>query len=198
MSAVICIDCNENELQLRKNEILRYLGYQKPECDEATDALIISCYEELLGVITPKACFVEGTVECKGDGIIEVCGMVIKSRALEKNLEGCKTGAVFGATLGVGADRLIAKYSCSSPSRSVVINAVAASLIEVLCDEVNRQIVNERISRPRFSAGYGDLSLEAQKQIAELLGLNKNIGVCLTESLMMRPSKSVTAIIGMK
>ena len=44
--------------------------------------------------------------------------------------------------------------------------------------------------------GYGDLSLNYQKDIIEFLQAKKNIGVSLTESLMMVPVKSVTAIIG--
>ena len=50
--------------------------------------------------------------------------------------------------------------------------------------------------KPRFSPGYGDLSLEVQKEIFSLLDCPRKIGVSLGDSLLMTPSKSVTAIIG--
>lgn len=198
MAVVIRVDGEIKIPAYRKKEVLRYLGYTDGVCDEETEALIESCYKELARNITPRACFTEGKIERTGGGYLSVCGVDLESRALEKNLSGCDRAAVFGATLGVGADRLIAKYSNVSPSKSVVIDAVASSLIEVYCDAVCEMIAYGRALNPRFSAGYGDLALESQTKIADLLSLQKNIGVCLTESLLMTPTKSVTAIVGIK
>jgi cobalamin-dependent methionine synthase I len=50
----------------------------------------------------------------------------------------------------------------------------------------------------RYSPGYGDLPLEMQREIIRALDCGRTIGVTLTESLLMQPSKSVTAVIGMK
>jgi cobalamin-dependent methionine synthase I len=48
----------------------------------------------------------------------------------------------------------------------------------------------------RFSAGYGDLPLELQRDIFGALDCQRKIGVTLNESLLMSPSKSVSAIVG--
>ena len=50
----------------------------------------------------------------------------------------------------------------------------------------------------RFSPGFGDLPLELQRQVTEALDCPRSLGITLGESLLMTPSKSVTAIIGMK
>ena len=50
----------------------------------------------------------------------------------------------------------------------------------------------------RYSPGYGDLPLELQREIIRVLDCGRTIGITLTESLLMQPSKSVTAVIGMK
>ncbi len=50
--------------------------------------------------------------------------------------------------------------------------------------------------RPRFSPGYGDLTLLAQKDIFAVLDCGKRIGLTLNDSLLMSPSKSVTAFVG--
>ena len=50
--------------------------------------------------------------------------------------------------------------------------------------------------RPRFSPGYGDLPLALQADVFWALDCTSKIGVSLSESLIMSPQKSVTAIIG--
>ena len=74
-------------------------------------------------------------------------------------------------------------------------------MTEAWCDEINERIRTEAAkegfcTRPRFSPGYGDLPLSMQKQISMILNMPKEIGVSLTESYLMTPSKSVTALIG--
>ena len=60
------------------------------------------------------------------------------------------------------------------------------------------EISNEKTTVPRFSAGYGDFSLEFQRNICDALDCQRKIGITLQESLIMLPTKSVTAIIGIK
>ena len=50
--------------------------------------------------------------------------------------------------------------------------------------------------RPRFSPGYGDFSIEHQRDIARVLDTARRIGLTVTDSLMLAPMKSVTAVIG--
>lgn len=51
--------------------------------------------------------------------------------------------------------------------------------------------------RPRFSPGYGDFSIAHQGEILRLLDSAKKIGLSMTESSMLIPTKSVTAVIGL-
>ena len=54
------------------------------------------------------------------------------------------------------------------------------------------------MASPRFSAGYGDLPLELQADIFNLLKPEKQMGVFLSESFIMSPTKSVTAFVALK
>ena len=86
-------------------------------------------------------------------------------------------------------------------SKAVVFQAVSVAFLEEFCDEKNRELKEEyqkqgRYLRPRFSPGYGDFSLECQRQLVSALDLGRRIGVTLTDSLLMAPSKSITAVIG--
>lgn len=55
----------------------------------------------------------------------------------------------------------------------------------------------KRLTSRRFSPGYGDLSLEHQRIIFDLLNLDR-MGLHLTEKYMLIPEKSVLAIAGIE
>ena len=125
----------------------------------------------------------------------------VRSRSLVKNLLGCSEVILFAATIGEEADFLIRKYNRINMAKAVVMQAAAAAMIEAFCDEENeklRQMASEKglYLRPRFSPGYGDFPLEHQRDFARVLEMQKTVGITLTESLLMLPSKSVTAVIG--
>ena len=84
----------------------------------------------------------------------------------------------------------------------LILQAVAAAMIETCCDEVNdalrRTAEQEGLyCRPRFSPGYGDFSIEHQRDFSRLLDTPRKIGLTVTESCLLAPIKSVTAVIGL-
>ena len=97
--------------------------------------------------------------------------------------------------MGIAPDRLAQKYSRVSPVKALFLEAVGNERIEALCDVFCGEYAN---ARPRFSPGYGDLPLDLQKDIFAALDCSRKIGLTLNQSLLMSPSKSVTAIMGLK
>ena len=163
-------------------------------------ALVDECLDEVLNVLEYKVCYTVMPIEIDRNKICMSCGN-IESRNLVFNLNGCEKTIIFAATIGVGIDRLIAKYSRISPSKALCFQAIGAERVEALCDDFCGQMAKKIDAehgklKPRFSPGYGDLPLETQKMIFSLLDCPKRIGVTLGDSLLMSPSKSVTAFIG--
>lgn len=184
------------EMPLNERDALRYAGCR--EADEATEALLRSCFEELRGALQYAVCYAEYPVRVHGDACDFGC-FSLESAALAAYLDGCRAVVVFCATVGVAPDRLIAKYSRVSPSRALMMQALGAERIEALCDAFCAELARERrVCSSRFSAGYGDLPLAAQRDIFRVLAPESKIGVCLNDSLLMSPTKSVTAFVGIK
>lgn len=179
-----------------EREILRYSGCGEP--NEEICSLIRSCIAEVRAALDYKVCYCELPLAIAGDSCDFGCMQII-SHDLAKNLCGCERVILFAATVGVGIDRLIAKYSAISPSRAVIMQAIGAERIEALCDVFCDDIECEYAAhtKPRYSPGYGDVALDTQRNIFTLLHPEKHIGVTLNDSLLMSPSKSVTAIIGL-
>ena len=83
---------------------------------------------------------------------------------------------------------------------ALAVSALGSERVEALCDEFCNRLATEKGEGvkvyQRFSPGYGDLPLEVQRDIFALLSPERAIGVTLGDGLLMSPTKSVSAIIG--
>lgn len=183
------------EPPISRKEILRYAGC-KDTTDESLQFLLEECLQEVLPKLSYKVCYMELPLTVVDD-VCDFGCMQVQSHDLVKNLQGCENVVLFAATIGVEIDRLIMKYGAVSPVKAVLLQAIGAERIESLCDSFC-DIIQEHGEklRPRFSPGYGDLPLELQKRIVEILDCSKNIGLALNDSMLLSPSKSVTAFVG--
>lgn len=178
-----------------EKEILRYAGCKT--ADSEIQSLLCVCRAEAEPILQYRVCYtvLPTTVT---DSLCSLGPLRIQSAALARQLCGCDQTVIFAATVGLALDRLIAKYSRISPAKALMMQAIGAERVEALCNTFCAQITDEqqRKLRPRFSPGYGDLPLETQKELFAVLECAKRIGVSLTDSLLMMPTKSVTAIVG--
>lgn len=187
---------------LRIKEAVRYLGYGNHAADERTLALIEDSFRELEEKVQAKSvCRVFELTDLQPDGQIQIENVTIESSSLSKNLEGCREAVLLGATLGAQVDLLMKRYSVTDMARAVVWQACAAAYLEEYCDNLQAKIGEEMKAqgkwiRPRFSPGYGDFDIRHQEDILRMLEAPKKIGLTRTESYMLTPTKSVTAVIG--
>jgi len=86
-------------------------------------------------------------------------------------------------------------------TRAVVLDAAASEAVDAALDWIMgylRQSLRREgkvLMNTRYSAGYGDLALENQRTIHQLLDLER-LGIGLTESCILVPEKPVTAMTG--
>lgn len=187
-----------DKIVLNEREAFRYMSCKFP--DEQMKRLFEECLSECAGALSYKACWREFPLLFCGDEI-NLGFARTKSRALFTNLKGCGKIVLFAATVGHEMDRLIKKQSLLSPAKSVCLQAIGSERVESLCDTLNAELKEQYkkqgfLLKPRFSPGYGDLPLSLQREIMPALDCAKLLGISLGENLMMSPSKSVTAIIG--
>lgn len=189
-------------ITIRRREVFRYLGYRGDMLpDPEVSARIDACEEKLQEAADSRSLIMRFPV-CLSGQHLTIAGMEIASKDLQKNLAGCEEVFLFAATLGSGPDLLIRRASAQRMSDAVIYQALSAEMVESYCDQIcaqlRRQAAEEGLYlKPRFSPGYGDLSLELQKDLLRILDAPKKIGLTLTDSLLMMPSKSVTALIGL-
>lgn len=183
---------NYEEPPRNVGEILRYAGCPYPGTAEWQ--LLRSCLAETEGKMSCRVCYREVDMTVSGN-TVDLGFAAIPSAGLARHLAGHTRGILFAATVGLEIDRLIARYSEPSPARALFFQAIGTERIEALCD---RFCADMKAATSRFSPGYGDWPLSFQEDIFRALDCPRKIGVSLNESLLMSPSKSVTAIFAVK
>ena len=181
-----------------KAEILRYAGAR--ECTPDILSLLEDCLRELEGKLNLQVCWTETPLHLHGTEVT-MGSIHVTSASLATHLNNCSQAILFAATTGIGLDRLIARYSRVSPVKALLFQAIGAERIERLCDlfcddmTAQQSLLGKGVTR-RFSPGYGDLPLNLQGDLFQILDCPRKIGLTLNQSLLMSPSKSVTALMG--
>ena len=171
-----------------KKEALRYLGY-KGEPDLLTASLLERA-EKAFSVVSPAYCC---NVLPKGE-----CEMLLQGSDIKEHLEGCERVIIFAATLGTTAEKLIRTAEVFDMAYTVVLDAYASAYIEDYCDKCEEELKQKTggYFTWRYSPGYGDYPISLQSDFIRFLSADKKIGLTATESHILIPRKSVTAIIG--
>lgn len=194
------IELNKENLPITdvsRREIYRYLGYR----GETPDGAIINAVERAVEWIMENCTFrAVWTRVALGEKLDFGLG-AIESSSLARNLDGCRELFLFAGTIGIEADRKIRREEVSSEAVGVIFDASASAAVEAGCNALNSRLCSiaeaeGRFLRPRFSPGYGDFPLEMQGALLNLLSAQKHIGLTLSPSLLMLPTKSVSALIG--
>ncbi len=172
----------------------RYLGGLDEYTRRTADALM----QKLKAVCTPRETHREYAVLRKSDGIY-LFDDKFAGEDIQKHLDGCDICIVMAVTLGVKADGLLRTLESSDMSVAVICDSLASVLVEQVCDQVQEELKKEYTGyclTDRYSPGYGDLPLSANRTIERMLDTPKRIGVTALENYLLLPRKTVTAIIG--
>ena len=128
--------------------------------------------------------------------------LALHGSSIGRHLTGCCKVIVMAATVGEAIEKQVTKsFEEGRYSFSVLLDAAATAAVEQVADAMEKTIHNEvkRLGlamKWRFSPGYGDWPIQQQTEILQLAG-GSQIGISLTESLMLMPRKSITAVIGL-
>lgn len=196
------INKKDIDLAIDKNEVLRYLGYGSKEADKITDGIIDECLEEMLEIARTNFVYNIYEIKKEEENIhFQNSKFKIEGRDIYKHLQDSQKCAIMAVTLGNEVDKRIRYYSKVDLTKSLIFDACATAGIEALCDRVESVIRKIAINNgcnatSRYSPGYGDLSIEIQPKILNLLDTQKHIGLTVTDSYILIPRKSVTALIG--
>ncbi len=181
-------------------EIARYMRMGTSVPDGLLAERVTKLRDEGLASMRPSRTWRRFPVE---DGAVGSGGLRLEiSGKLARHMDGCHAAYLVCGTLGAGFDTFQRRASVTSGVDALAVQAIGAALIEKFMDSIENDIRAELFPGEslvqRYSPGYGDFPLAAQRTLLDLLDAPRTVGVALTDTLLMVPSKSVSAVIGVK
>lgn len=186
--------------QFRRTEVLEYLGWRGGEIPQEVDLCIDACIEDTLHAVQARYTYRVFQLE-RSDGLrLAGTDFVLPGNDVAALLADCKQCVLLAATLGSGLEPIIRRAEVRDMTRAVVLDCCGSAAIEALCDQAEARIAHA-LTAPyltdRFSPGYGDMPIDCQRQFTDILDTARQIGLTLTDSCILTPRKSVTAVIGL-
>ena len=201
------IDNIKDLIEIDKKKVLRYLQYKNQNISDNLLKVIEQSIEETKSIINPR--FVLRTYPIKkvnlpnekNQIILNGVNLTLKSDDLYNLLLECDECILMSATLGLEMEKEIRRLTYTDLTKGIIIDSCATTAIEEVCDIVQDHIAKKLLKEDkyityRYSPGYGDLSIENNVGINNILNSQKEIGLTVTNSGIMIPRKSVVALIG--
>lgn len=186
--------------ELDRDEAFRYMGYKGGKIKESILKITEECEKALLSVIKPRLAYKIFDIGFSENGVeIMDTPLIFNGNDIREHLEGCQRCVLMCATLSSDVDKLIRTYEAEGMEKAFIADALASAAVEQVCNEAETLIqsaVGNYSFTWRFSPGYGDFPLEIQKDFVRITEADRKIGLTVTESLILIPRKSVTAVIG--
>lgn len=187
----------------RRAEVLQYLGWRGSEIPADVDAQIDACIADTLCAVQARYTYkVFDLIWKSGAPKLGGTQITLPGEDIQTLLADCQCCVLMATTLGAALEPLIRRAEIRDMSRAIVLDCCGSAAIEAVCDEAELEIraalgTAAQHMTDRFSPGYGDMPIEFQREMVNLLDTGLQIGLTLTESYILTPRKSVTAIIGL-
>ena len=186
-------------MKIDVSEALRYLGAGK--ADEAMRRAAEQTAEELETKLIPRYVYKVFAMEQRENGVLlPEAGLLLTGNMAKTMLQSCHHAVILCCTLGAEFERILRMTQARDMAKAAVLNACGSAYAEAGCDEAEREIAArfpDLYLTDRFSPGYGDLPLAIQPGVLAALNAEKRLGVTVTDSCLMLPAKTVTAVIGL-
>lgn len=180
-------------------EALRYLG--AADAPETLRRQVAEEAEALRARVRPRYVYRVWGLEPRDGGIgLADTAVVLTGNTAARMLETCDQAALLACTLGARFDQSLTAVQARDMARAVILDAAGSALVELGCDEAERELSARfpgQYLTDRFSPGYGDLPLSIQGDVCAALDASRRLGLHVTESALLNPVKSVTAVIGL-
>ncbi|HEY9575853.1 MAG TPA: vitamin B12 dependent-methionine synthase activation domain-containing protein [Lachnospiraceae bacterium] len=187
--------------EINENQVLKYLGYRGGQIENQLKEDIARISREVIEKARPSVTFQVFGIEWGENPHIAGTNFALLGENIKEMLKDCHQCILMGATLGMAIEQELRSRQVQNVYESMIFDSCASSAIENVCDNLcsfieEKKSESKEFLTDRFSPGYGDMPFEQQKEICTILRTEKTIGVSLSQSGIMIPRKSVTAVMG--
>lgn len=180
-------------------ETRRYAGLAKAQFHE--ERILEACKEAQL-LAKPQGIWHLYEYDPTSHQIVGDPPLFIEGEKIQFYLKEAKKIIVLAVTIGEEIEKMVTEYfSLGNYSYSVLLDAAATTAVEAAADQMEKTLSPSIYAKgyqmkPRFSPGYGDWPLTVQPALLRFAKA-ASIGISLTDSMMLMPRKSITAVIAL-
>ena len=187
--------------------ILTRLGYRSSKTDLSVQqrAKLNETIAKGFSLCEAQGCWrIMGINEKKDDSVVLQNGSVLISKSIVSLLRESSAVVLMASTVGPAiVDETSKAVGRGDGATGVIYDAVGGQSADAAMNWVNQYVCGQlsrraqRLTRHRFSPGFGDFGLENQRVLYSLLELER-LDLHLTSRYMLVPEKSVTAVAGIE
>ena len=187
-----------------RKSVLRRLGSQKAQFSQGLETEIDGFMRQAQSAFSARGKAAVFSLRHIDASCIAIDGLEIASPQLARLLGNSRAVYLMGASI---PDRDVEKIALAMRDgdglKAIVFDAYASEYVDgtldVIMSRKNESLrrTGQKLTRHRYSPGYGDLDLKYQKAIFELLDLS-TLDVTINENYLLSPEKSVIAIAGVE
>lgn len=185
--------------EINLSDVYRYLGY-KGKPDDETIKQVAELSKKLGEIAEYKGVYQIFPIEIKDNVLVSGTTMEMGGENIKTLLGESDRCVLMAVTIGQGVDRWIRELQVRDMSQAVIVDACASSLVEEYCNALEAELKDSlpegEFLTDRFSPGYGDLPLDVQPFFCKVLNTSKKMGLTLSQTNIMSPKKSITAVLG--
>ena len=186
-------------MELNLEEALRYAGVPSPPPEELRRE-VAEVAAQMTRSVTPRWRWRLFELEHTPEGpYLPALNLFLPGRTAALMLKECTQAALLACTLGAVFDARLRAAQARDMAKAVLLDGCGSAWVEAGCDEAEGELSERlpgRFLTDRFSPGYGDLPLSLQPAICGALDTQRTLGLYVTDSCLLNPGKSVTAIVG--
>lgn len=188
-------------LRVSADELLRTLGCPISAQTDDMRLAAKNAIDHACSIAIPHARAQLFSIEW-GNGSPSLAGttLTLPGRDIANHLQTSNRCLLMAVTLGIQIERELIRLS-HNPAQAVYFDAACSLLIEAAADAAEAVWLGEIEHTEtvyRYSPGYGDLPLSIQPQMLSLLDAHRTLGLTLTDSGLMIPRKSISALVGIR
>lgn len=193
------LEISDIGINLKPEELIHRLNGGKTKISPRLKNLAAEAVDKIRDIAKPRVFVTTFSLE---DGAVikqAFASEKVKSKKLDRLLGNCGRAGAFVVTLGDRIDTEIKNAIEKKPHIGFVLDAgaslAAEQIAENMMEQINEGLPDRLGTTLRYSPGYCDWPLKAQKKLFDVLP-DKPAGVELSENCLMSPRKSISGIFG--
>ncbi|MGI5918125.1 MAG: hypothetical protein ACOX8N_00495 [Christensenellales bacterium] len=187
-----------------RKTVMRRLGSQRASLPAELSDNIDALLRQAESAFTVRAKAAVFPLEHLDSAHVSVAGAVVESAMLARLLEKSSAAYVMGASIPArDVEKISGAMRAGEGLKAIVFDAYASEYVDGVLDVIiarkNEALrrTGQKLTKHRFSPGYGDLDISYQKVFYDLLDM-QTLDVTINENYLLSPEKSVIAIAGVE